>query len=540
MINLNNNFPTGFTPTPAQEKVLSQITAGFEKHKYVICCAPTGSGKSMIAKSITNSSKDPTAEFVEMVYSYAAYKQDGGSFINHDKCMEMPRFGGAILTITKALQDQYDRLFSDLDVLKGKSNYQCRVDENYSVDVAPCLTSDKLKRECWEANKCEYYNARNSSIASKHSVFNYTMFMCLPEHLKQREFLLCDEAAELEDEIVKNYSIDIRTKVIDSLLPDYRRVVDVDNLSSVKQYVNELCPLLYDVVQSLERTISNKKKKPSNLEIAKLTNARTLYGQVKTALEHWGQTEYIAERTKTGIIISPLRVDKLSHNLFDCADKVLLMSATIIDPANFAKSLGITDYAYVEMPSTFDASKAPIIVSSKYKMNRSNWEKLMPLFKTTITQICDKHKNDKGIIHTHNMDITNYLRQNLTDKRFLIREQGVANQEILELHIGNQTNTVLVSPSMTHGVDLKDDLARFQIIVKAPYLPLHSKRIKKLFDTDPQWYTNRMLTTVIQATGRGVRSADDHCVTYILDGNIVQSILDNVDKLPKYFLKRFV
>jgi Rad3-related DNA helicase len=138
------------------------------------------------------------------------------------------------------------------------------------------------------------------------------------------------------------------------------------------------------------------------------------------------------------------------------------------------------------------------------------------------------------------MDITNYMKQNLKGERFLVREQGVDNQEILTQHINASSNTVLVSPSMTHGVDLKDDLARFQIIVKAPYLPLNSKRIKKLFDQNLQWYVNRMLTTVIQAAGRGIRSKDDHCITYILDGNIVQSILDNADKLPKYFLKRFI
>ena len=540
MTNFVDTFPQGFTPTAAQLKALNEISAAFNKHKFVICCAPTGSGKSFIAKSIANASKSPDLEYVDMVNSYRAYEKEGGAYIHHEEFMSKDKFGGSVLTITKALQDQYERLFADMQVLKGKSNYQCSVDTNFTVDIAPCLFVDKLKRDCWSKNACAYYSARNKSITSRFSVFNYTMFMCLPEHLKQRQFLICDEAAELEDEIVKNYSIDIRTKVIGNLLPDYERAVDVDNLSSVKQFINELCPLLYDKIQELEKKISGKKKTPIASDVAKLTNAKTLHGQISTALENWNQCEYIAEKTKTGITVSPLKVDKLSKELFDCADKILLMSATIIDPANFAKSLGITDYAYIEMPSTFDAAKAPIVVSSKYKMNRSNWEKLMPTFKNTILQICSNHKNDKGIIHTHNMEITNYLRQHLKDARFLVREQGVANQEILEQHISAQQNTVLVSPSMTHGVDLKDDLARFQIIVKAPFLPLNSKRIKRLFDMDSQWYANRMLTTVIQAAGRGIRSVDDHCVTYILDGNIVQSILDNADKLPKYFLKRFV
>lgn len=540
MINFNETFPQGFTATPSQYEVLDQLTQAFAKHKFVICCAPTGSGKSFIAKSIANSSKKPQHRLTELVKSYAAYEMENGSFVYHDEFMSMPKHGGAVLTITKALQDQYERLFEDGSILKGKSNYVCQVDQNFAVDAAPCLFLDKLKHDCWSTNKCTYYTKRNESIINNFSVFNYTMFLCLPEHLKQREYLICDEAAELEDEIVKNFSVDIRTKVLNNLLPDFGRAVDVDNLSSVKSYLSELCPLLYDVIQVLEKKVSKKNKSPSTSDVGKLTNAKSLHGQITTALDHWSQCEYVAEKTKTGIVISPLKVNNLSQHLFNCADKVLLMSATIIDPATFAKTLGITDYAYIEMPSTFDAAKAPIVVSSKYKMNRANWEKLMPVFKNIIIDICNKHKKEKGIIHTHNMDITNYMKQNLKGDRFLIREQGIDNQEILTQHINGNDDTVLVSPSMTHGVDLKDDLARFQIIVKAPYLPLNSKRIKKLFDQNNQWYVNRMLTTVIQAAGRGIRSKDDHCITYILDGNIVQSILDNATKLPKYFLKRFV
>lgn len=93
---------------------------------------------------------------------------------------------------------------------------------------------------------------------------------------------------------------------------------------------------------------------------------------------------------------------------------------------------------------------------------------------------------------------------------------------------------------MSFGVDLKDDLARFQVIVKAPFLPLTDKRVKKLADKDFNWYINKMLCSLIQSCGRGVRSQNDHCVTYILDGCIVDKVLEHKHKLPKYFLKRFM
>lgn len=529
-------FPENYTPTPEQQQVLDQLTQAFDKHKYVICCAPTGSGKSFISKTIANASSKPTAEFKRLIESHDAFKIEAGSYVYEDECMAEPAFGAAALTITKQLQDQYQRLFEDTQVIKGKSNYMCAVDSNFSVDVAPCTYIAKLKQDCWKGNVCPYYSARNKALVGQFAAYNYSMYMALPHHVKRKQYLICDEAAELEDELVKHFSVEINAKTLKFLLPKFAAVVDVDNLVKVKQYLNELMMQLHELCEELKNKVA---KKAAPVDVSKLQQARNLKEQINTAIENWHNAEYISEKTKTGMVVQPLKVDKLSQALFENADKVLLMSATIIDPENYAKSLGITDYEYIELPSAFDAGKAPIYCMSKYKMNRDNWLKLMPTFKQIIDQICEQHRDHKGIIHTHNMDITNYMRENLKGKRFLFREEGIDNQTILDMHMQSPHNTVLVSPSMTHGVDLKDELARFQIIVKAPFLPLNSKRIMKLFKADAQWYANKMLTTVIQAAGRGVRTKDDHCATYILDGCIVSSILDNAGKLPKYFLKRF-
>jgi Rad3-related DNA helicase len=101
-------------------------------------------------------------------------------------------------------------------------------------------------------------------------------------------------------------------------------------------------------------------------------------------------------------------------------------------------------------------------------------------------------------------------------------------------------DTVLVSPSLDTGISLDDELGRFQIILKAPYLPLGSKRIKKLFDKNPSYYTMKMLDSLIQMSGRCTRSVEDYSVTYILDGSAVKAIKSNKTFLPKYFLDRFM
>ena len=121
MINLDQHFPKPFSPTDAQAKVLNEISDALNKHKFVICCAPTGSGKSMIAKTVCNASNEPSERFKQLVRSYDVYAKESGEYIHAEECLSMPAFGGAALTVTKSLQDQYERLFDDSKVLKGKN-----------------------------------------------------------------------------------------------------------------------------------------------------------------------------------------------------------------------------------------------------------------------------------------------------------------------------------------------------------------------------------------------------------------------------------
>ncbi|NBP16778.1 hypothetical protein EBU95_20725, partial [bacterium] len=133
--NLIESFPQGYTPSTLQTTLIDKIDQAFKSgKKFVICSAPTGTGKSFIAKTLANSSNIPSKDYIELVTSFFAYKQG-----YENECNQQPSFGSFALTITKALQDQYADLFKDTKILKGKSNYQCVVDEQYPVDIAPCV-----------------------------------------------------------------------------------------------------------------------------------------------------------------------------------------------------------------------------------------------------------------------------------------------------------------------------------------------------------------------------------------------------------------
>jgi ATP-dependent DNA helicase DinG len=542
-MSLLDYFPDKFVPSQQQVELLNKIDEAFnEGYKYVICCAPTGSGKSFLSKTLSNYSDECSDNFKFLIESYNAFKMDEfGDYANQEDCLKEKPFGAFALTITKSLQDQYTNLFEDSKSLKGKSNYTCNVDKNYNVDFAPCLFDQRIKASCTLNSKCDYYNSRRDMLINRFGVLNYSMFLSLPDHVKKRQYIVCDEASEIEDELVKRFSRNLNYKIIKKL--GYKPTdIPLHSYSKFRIWLDTLLMRLGDELDELKKVLNKKRKGglAGDMDVYKYKLFSNLYSQIQVTLDTWEECEYVIENNLDGINLKPLRVDNLSKHIFDNGDKILLMSATIIDPENFAKTLGIKKFKYIEIDSTFNPDNAPIYCSTKFKLNYKNLKQNLPELKDQIYKLCQLHKNVKGVIHTHTMEITQYLREHIDDPRFLFRLDGANNEQIIKQHIESKEPTVLVSPSMTYGVDLKEDLARFQIISKASYMPLNDERIKRLFKEDPSWYVNKMLNHLIQACGRGVRTKNDKCVTYILDGTITDAVLRNAKKLPKYFIRRFV
>ncbi len=471
--NFISKFPNGFIPRLQQVKLINDIENAYKAgYKYVIAAAPTGAGKSFISKTLGNVSRECSPKFRGLIESYDAYRQNFGDYSGADECLNEKPFGTFALTITKNLQDQYKKDFIDSAVLKGKTNYQCKIDENYDVENAPCVSNPKLKESCWGKNICPYYNARNEALTHQFGVLNYKMFLSLPGHLKRKEFIICDEASELEDEFVNQFSVFIdpdKLKKYGISVP----LLYSDQTEKVFQWLTSSIVAINDTIGDLLETL--KQKKLTIGEQAKLTMCRNLLGSLTLINETWTDCEYICDRDGKTVRLLPLRVNALTKYVFNYGEKVLLMSAIIIDHVHFAKTLGIENYKYIEVDSCFDAQKAPIKISTKQKLNKANLQSLLPTISKQVQQICEIHKNVKGIIHTHTHSITKSLENYLRGDRFIYRNVEANNEDILKQHSETSLPTVLVSPSMTFGVDLKDDLARFQIIIKAAYLPLGDK-----------------------------------------------------------------
>jgi ATP-dependent DNA helicase DinG len=546
-----SNFP-GNNPWPQQIEALQKAEHYFNAgKKYVILRLPTGSGKSHIATSIARSSDDINPELSTLLNTYEAFKKDNsGNWMHSSKFEASSPFGAAILTVTRSLQNQYTELFPEQIAAKGKNNYNCDIDKNVTVDFAPCLFTPGLKQECFDANRCPYFKSRKDALISKDPVLNYKAFFNLPNFLQKRQYLIFDEADKLESELVGQYSIVINYSQLAAEEIPFTKLTS-DSSAEAGLWLSELFLHIKESLTELKHKVSlmvGKNYKSNGIlfkQMQRLGKLNNLYNSMMDVVMNWVDCQYLVEnRTAKEVTLVPYDIKPLAKQLFDRGKRILLMSATISNPEQYAKSLGIKDkeYTFIDVKSTFDAEKSPIYCSTMYSLSHKNLESSLPKIINIIKEICDKHKGEKGLIHTHTNSITESIKKVLgRNNRFLFREVGISNEDIvLEHKTRTKDDTVLVSPSLDTGVSLDDDLGRFQIIVKAPFLPLGSKRIKKMFDKNPNYYSMKMLDTLIQMCGRCTRSKKDYSVTYILDGTIVKAIVNNKNNLPKYFLDRFM
>jgi ATP-dependent DNA helicase DinG len=143
--------------------------------------------------------------------------------------------------------------------------------------------------------------------------------------------------------------------------------------------------------------------------------------------------------------------------------------------------------------------------------------------KKTIVRAVDKimthHKDCKGIIHCTSYDQLNFIRENISEEnrqRLLKTDPDIERDVVIEEHILSTKPTVLISPSLHLGLDLKDDLSRFQIIVKTSWANLGDRWISARQKRDQKWYSWVSTLRLVQTCGRSVRSDTDWAITYIL------------------------
>lgn len=242
--------------------------------------------------------------------------------------------------------------------------------------------------------------------------------------------------------------------------------------------------------------------------------------------------------------LKPLDISPYCKTVFEKGSKTLIMSATILDNKVFCKSIGLAsdDVKFIQVESDFPIEHRAIYPLNIAYLNYANLQSIdiMSKISTTVDNLMSTHKNDKGIIHTTSYEQLNFIKENLSKentRRLLITDPEIQRDEIISQHTSSPKPTVLISPSLHTGLDLKDDLSRFQIITKVPYPNKSDRWTNAKRQVDEEWYYWQTALRLIQAYGRSVRSKDDWARTYVLDSAFSYFVRKNRNTLPGWFIQ---
>ena len=242
--------------------------------------------------------------------------------------------------------------------------------------------------------------------------------------------------------------------------------------------------------------------------------------------------------------LKPLDIAPYCKSVFEKGSKILIMSATILNNKAFCKSIGLNpgDVKFIRVKSDFPVEHRAIYPLNIAYLNYSNLQSIniMSKIASAIDNLMYTHKNDKGIIHTTSYEQLNFIKENLSKenaRRLLLTDPEIQRDEIIFQHASTSKPTVLISPSLHTGLDLKDELSRFQIITKVPYPNKSDRWTNAKRQVDEEWYYWQTALRLIQAYGRSVRSKDDWARTYVLDSAFSYFVRKNKNSLPDWFVQ---
>lgn len=546
------HFPEEFKPRQIQKDILhgieQQLNSGY---KIVVLSAPTGVGKSLIAATLA--------------------RYHGSSFV---------------ITASKQLQDQYSKDLKFLNPVKGKSNFAClklmehqgitksdlkqAVQKGLTCEKGLCEETVKVKgKEVKESCKfkprigepqpnskipqCFYYEQKYHALLSAHSIWNYAAYFQLMRYGRKayadyirKPVAIFDEAHKIEDQIIQFIGVDIYNGHVTECGVDIKSY-SLDDTKLVNELIHDLAKSYSGQIKELQES-KKFQQNPDYMQLARLESRYERMANAHAELESNKENfvindPYFDERGSfRSLSIKPLDISKYVKAFFDI-DVQIFMSATI-DKASFCENTGLDpdSVAFVDTPkSPFlpDKRRINFLNIRKLSYSSSRDDELAVISK--IDDLLTQHADERGLILSSSekkcIDIRNHLSEKNKSRIRICHsrnENGMTQDEIIQEHAMDE-NGVLLSSSLWEGVDLKDELSRFQIIAKVPYPNLSEKRTKIKMQRFPLWYKSQTIVKLLQGFGRSIRSEQDWAVTYVLDAAADDLLLQCKSMVPKSY-----
>lgn len=497
---------TGFRDT--QVAAMIQVVEAFNHGADVVMLdAPTGTGKTLLAEMVRRA----------------------GGFRN-----------ALYVCNTIGLQDQFLSDFPYAQLIKGRGNY-------IPLDGPPDATcADCSGKECtWCETPdgdvaCPYKQARTRALQSQLSVTNTAYFIAEANHIggfSGRDLVIADESDTLEGILTGYIEFRVPQKWLNRLGLDEPK--KGSHGTTVTRWVSEvLTPALREWKCPLDDPLE---------KAAEERDKDTLLGAcvrfTSSDIEEW-----VRDNDAGPVVYRPISCAAWGPELlWGHGRKWLCMSGSIISTREQVRSLGAMglEVATVNVPMTFPVENRPIYIAPVADMSLKSQEADMPKMIAAIENIVANHEGDRVLVHCVSYRLADELFRKLSlSERPEVRSRPMFTYRNSVERTGafmkyqHAEGAILFAPSMDRGFDFSDDLARVVIVAKVPFMSLGDKQVSRRMRAPggEEWYAVQAVRTILQMTGRGVRSATDSCETYILDKQFATNLYaKNMSLFPRWW-----
>jgi Rad3-related DNA helicase len=518
---IHDEFPAPeFRPT--QEQALADIRDAFAAgNEVVLVRAPTGSGKSLLARAVAGcAARGSETSATDPVGAYYTTPQ-----------------------VSQLDDVAADPLLDDLAVIRGKNNYNCILpgETDTPVDRAPCVRERGF--DCQVTHRCPYFSDR--AIAANRPVaamtLAYFMQTAGSDVFGLRDVVVIDEAHGLGDWAELYAAIELGPRTV----PDWEDlrpgpVADRDDAVAYARRLRTAC--------ERELTELRRQVELTPEAVARRDRLEELRGDlgwfVEDCADPESPTTWVVDQQEPGgpVTIRPMNPERfLRHTVWDRGRRFALFSATILDGDAFCAGVGLDPdrVALVDVPHTFPVENRPLYDVTQGKMTYDHREETLPALARTLVRLMQRHPSENGLVHCHSYDIQERLAAHLADFGVdgRVRTHDRDNRDA-ELGAWKRSNDpdVFLSVKMEEALDLSGDACRWQLLCKAPYPNTQDSRVAARLENDRWgWYYRTALRTIIQACGRIVRSPDDHGATYLGDASLLDVFERARRTMPDWF-----
>lgn len=430
-----------------------------------------------------------------------------------------------IVTKTKILQEQYED--QNVSGLYGRDNYVCNRFPIVSAAHGICHLGQSCRLRY---GGCDYYDQKRKATNASIAVLNYSYFFLEangPGEFSGRKLAILDEGHSVPDELSRSYTIRISHADARKLQLNIPRGSQRADLNEWRQWAAATSPYLAHISRNATGDRANL--------------CGNLLAAVLSISFIQDPSNWVVQTDQFRTTIRPIWVDRLARDyLWRHARKFLVMSATI-NPYQFLDELGWpTERAeIIDVPSNFPADRRPIYLYPFHYLSHKSSDAQTQAMVKDLDAILDKYSG-RVLVHTGNYGLSHTIAANSRhSKRIITHTKDSRSQKLGIFKTSKGAGKVLVSPSMTEGVDLPYELCQAQIIVKCPFPNRGDMVWEARFKSDKQKgekaYTIATINSLVQAYGRGMRAPDDNCETWILDANIIWLLNRNTRDFPRFF-----